>query len=89
MKLNLKADKLLSNFTFNPQGYTVQLKPLKNLVQRWNGLNKMAQLNKMAFCPKICPFIRKGAIIMTWLQIKIVILLHICLKCSRKLNFGT
>ena len=42
MKLNLKADKLLSNFTFNPQGYTVQLKPLKNLVQRWNGLNKMA-----------------------------------------------
>ena len=35
--------------------------------QRWNGLNKMD------FCPEICHFIRKGAIIMTWLQIEIAI----------------
>ena len=49
----------------------------------------MAQLNKMAFCPKICYFIRKCAIRMTWLQIKIAILLHIHLKCSSKWNFAT
>ena len=42
----------------------------------------MAQLNKMAFLPEICYFIRKCAIIMTWLQIKIAILLHIYLKVA-------
>ena len=51
-------------------------------------LNKMTQLNKMAFGPEIC-FIRKCVIIMTWLHIKIAILMHIYLKCSSKWDFGT